>query len=352
MQAFLEKNPCWIITEGIAGTENQCLGVAEALGAAPIVKRIALRQPWKSLSPYLGFEQSWSFSPALKSESEPWPDLLIASGRKSIAAARYIKKMSAGKTFTVQIQDPRIDPSAFDLVAVPAHDPTRGDNVIVTTAAPNRITPARLEEARRQWAGPFEALNKPRVAVLIGGSSKAFEMTTAITHNLAAQLSALDASLMITTSRRTGAENEAILREVLCSNKKHALAGEGLFDDGGEIPAFAGMHKGQEGGDHLYFYDGKGENPYFGMLGWADIILVTADSASMLSEACTCGKPVYVIGLEPRGGKLHPRIDKLHQNLKQSGCLRDFTGRLEPFSCTPLNDAALIAEAIRKKMSI
>jgi mitochondrial fission protein ELM1 len=106
----------WIITEGLAGTENQCLGVAEALGVTPEIKRVSLKQPWKLLSPYLGFEKAASFAPPL---CGPWPDLLIASGRKSIAASRYIKKASGGKTFTVQIQDPRISLAHFDLVAVP-----------------------------------------------------------------------------------------------------------------------------------------------------------------------------------------------------------------------------------------
>ncbi|MEZ5919300.1 MAG: ELM1/GtrOC1 family putative glycosyltransferase [Alphaproteobacteria bacterium] len=99
-----------------------------------MVKRIALRQPWKSLSPWLNYECARTFIPALE---PPWPDLLIASGRKSIAASRYIRKMSGGKTLTVQIQDPRTNPAQFDL-AVPAHDPTRGENVLVTTASPNR----------------------------------------------------------------------------------------------------------------------------------------------------------------------------------------------------------------------
>lgn len=89
---------CWIITEGLAGTENQCIGVAEALGVEAEIKRVALRQPWKSLSPWLGFESGSVFEPAL---SPPWPDLLIASGRKSIAASRFIRKASKGKTFTV-----------------------------------------------------------------------------------------------------------------------------------------------------------------------------------------------------------------------------------------------------------
>ena len=316
MPELSKKISCWVVTEGLAGTENQCLGVAEALGVTPEIKRIELRQPWKSLSPYLGFECAASFSPALRG---PWPDLLIASGRKSIAAARYIKRKSGGKTFTVQIQDPRIDPSAFDLVAVPAHDPTRGENVIVTISAPNRITDAKLKDAKEEWRALFEPLKAPRVGVLIGGSSKAYSLTPAITRKLCTQLQTLDARLMITASRRTGAENEAILKDALQ--------------------------------DH-YFWDGTGENPYFGIMAWADFILVSADSASMLSEACSTGKPAYIISLEPKGGKVHPRIDKMHENLRQSGCLRDFDGRLEPWTPTALRDADLVADEIRKRMNL
>src|SRR5690606_5376455 len=139
---------CWIITEGMAGTENQCLGVAEAMGVEPVVKRIGLRQPWKTLSPYLGCEIALSFTEKLEA---PWPDILLASGRKSIAASRYIKRKSGGRTFSVQIQDPRISPDQFDLVAVPEHDPTRGDNVITTVAAANRLTLQKLEKAKTDF---------------------------------------------------------------------------------------------------------------------------------------------------------------------------------------------------------
>jgi len=312
-----KKIDCWIVTEGIAGTENQCIGVAESLGVDADIKRIQLRQPWKSLSPYIGFEQSWSFSPAL---SGPWPDLVIASGRKSIAASRFIKKASAGKSFTVQIQDPRIPPEQFDLVAVPAHDPTRGDNVIVTTAAPNKVTQNTLDTAKKNFS-KFEKLTGPRIAVLIGGSSKAYTMTAKNIQSLAAQLKAIEGSLMITTSRRTGLENKNILQDTL-------------------------------GGAGHYFWDGTGENPYLGLLAWADFILVTADSASMLSEACTTGKPVYMIPLDSltKGG--HPRIDKLHENLRQSGGLKNFEGQLEQWSYEPLDDAALVAHEIRKRMKL
>ncbi len=299
---------CWIVTEGIVGTENQCLGVAEALNVDFTIKRISLRQPWKTLSPYLGFEQSWSFNPLLEG---PWPDLVIAAGRKAISAARYIQNKSP-ETHIVFIQDPRTKSHHFNMVAVPEHDPLRGNNVIVTRASPNRITSKRLHEAQKQFHA-FKELSEPRIAVLIGGSSKAYEMTRANTNNLIKQLRGVNGSLMITCSRRTGENNEKLLRDALSNNSN-------------------------------FFWDGKDANPYMGMLAWADFILVTADSASMISDACTTGKPTYMIELD--GGST--RIEALHNNLITHGALRRFTGELEPYTYEPLNDAKLIAEEIQK----
>lgn len=307
---------CWIVTEGIAGTENQCLGVAEALGVMPEVKRIGLRPPWSILSPYIGFESPMSFSgDALQA---PWPDLLLASGRKAIAAARYIKKASGGKTFVVQIQDPRISPGQFDLVAVPQHDPARGENVVVTSAAPNRVQRRRLDDAKDEFAPLLSPLPAPRVAVMIGGNSKAYQMTPAITQKLAGDLRRLadqGYSLMVTASRRTGEENQAILKKALTR-------------------------------ENIYFWDGSGDNPYFGFLAWADFILVTADSVSMLSEAATTGKPVYMIPLE--GGTR--RFDAFHKGLIDAGVIRRFDGALKSYDYTPLDDAGLIAQEIKKRL--
>ena len=309
MTRFKDLN-CWIITEGMIGTENQCLGVAEALGVNPDVKRVTLRQPWKLFSPWLRFESAAIFEPRLQG---PWPDILITSGRKSAGASRYIRKASGGKTFTVHIQDPRIASDNFDLLAVPEHDRARGHNVITTLGAPNRITDIGLELARNKFKN-FTKTNQPRVAVLIGGTSKAYTITPAITRNLALKLKDLEAGLMITTSRRTGPENEKILRDTLKDSD-------------------------------AFIWDGKGENPYAGMLAWADYILVTADSVSMLSDAATTGKPVYMIDLEG-GGK---RLSALHANLKKAGILRRFEGQLESWSYEPLRDAQRIAAEIERR---
>jgi mitochondrial fission protein ELM1 len=304
---------CWIITEGLVGTENQCIGVAEALGVQPEIKRVNLRQPWKSFSPWLGFENQNSFDPPLNG---PWPDLLIASGRKSIAASRFIKKSSGGKTFTVQIQDPRICPTHFDLVALPAHDPTRGDNVLVTDASPNRITDEKLNAAHEKFRA-FEKIKSPRVAVLIGGDSKSHSMPPQLATKLADQLKNLNAGLMVTTSRRTGEANTKILKDAL----------EGNLD--------------------VFFWDGSGENPYFGMLAWADFIIVTEDSASMISDAATTGKPVYVVPLAGESKRLGKMID----TLSARKAIRLFEGKLERWSYDPLRDSAKIAAEIRSRLA-
>ena len=307
----LKKIRCWVVTEGIKGTENQCVGVAEALGIAPRIQHIKLRWPWNILSPWLGFENRFTFSPAL---AAPWPDLLIVSGRKSIAAARYIKRQNPA-CFTVFIQDPRINPAEFDLVITPSHDSAHGDNVVKTLAAPNRITPQRLHGASEHFPA-LNALPGKRVAVLIGGNSKSHRLTSEQCLKLAKQLKGLDVSLMITVSRRTGAENEAILRKALPE------------------------------GERVYFWDGTGDNPYFAMLDLADTILVTNDSASMLSEAASTGKPVYAVPLE--GGSR--RLDMMQQNLIDHGAVRLFDGTLEDWAYERLGDAQIAADAIKQAL--
>lgn len=309
---------CWIITEGIAGTENQCLGVAEALGVTPVIKRVKLRSPWRELSPWLSFGHAHALAKDSDPVAPPWPDLLLSSGRKSIGLARHIRQQSAGKTFVVQIQDPRISHKHFDLVVVPQHDPARGDNVIVTKAGLHRVTRARLEAARNQFEKQFFALPHPRVAVLVGGNSKAHRMTAENAKALALQLLALadrNVGLMITASRRTGPENEKLLREMLQ-------------------------------GPNIRFWDGTDDNPYFGFLALADYIVVTEDSVSMASEALSTGKPVYIAALE--GGAA--RLDLFHRLLQEQGYTRVFTGLLEKWSYTPPDDTERVANEIRQRL--
>lgn len=315
------QKTCWILTEGIAGTENQCIGLAEALGMTPVIKRVKLAFPWKKLSPWLPFCHSHALAEGSDNLEPPYPDLLISSGRKSIGAALDVVKKSHGSTFHVHIQNPKAHVDKFDLVVAPQHDGLQGDNVITTRAALHRVTSKKIEDAKAKFQKDFSRLPHPRVAVLIGGSSKAHKMTLENTKALAVQLQQLvdhrKTGLMITASRRTGEENTKYLREQLQ-------------------------------GPNIYFWDGTGDNPFFGILAMADYIIVTEDSVSMTSEALATGKPVYIASLE--GGAR--RLDLFHKMLQEQGYTRPFTGMLEEWSYTPPDDTERAAAEVIKRMML
>lgn len=296
----------------MAGTENQCIGVAEYLEIPSVtVKRIGLKFPFNFLSPII-FKQAPKWAIKNDEWKAPWPDLVIASGRKAIPAA-----LSIPGAKTVFIQDPRINPKHFDLIAVPAHDKTRGDNVIVTTAAPNRINQASLNAAMIEFAPELASLPDKKIAIMIGGNSKTHTMPDDFAKTLFSQLLPFiqsgDCGFMITASRRTPAPIRDQLKRLFST-------------------------------PNCYFWDGIGENPYKAFLAYADIVLVTEDSTSMLSDALTAGKPTYRLSLIGASAK----FERLYKNLESTGGLRQFKGDLEIWDFEPLNDAKLVADEIKK----
>ena len=208
---------CWVVTDGTPGMENQCLGLAEAMGLQPEIKRVALRAPWRQLSPYL--RMGLRHATIGDTIAPPWPDIAISSGRQSIPAALAIRRQSRGHSFVVQIQDPVISVDHFDLVVVPRHDRVRGANVLTTRGGLHRMTHQRLAAEAERFAAGLERLPRPRVAVLIGGDNAVYSLSAERMETLAEQLADLTqrdgAGLMITPSRRTGARNEDILRRRL-----------------------------------------------------------------------------------------------------------------------------------------
>lgn len=312
---------CWAVTEGAIGMENQAVGLSEAVGLPTVIKRVMARAPWRYLP-----AQVWP-KPLnlLTAESDPllppWPRLLISCGRRSAPFGMAVRRASAGKCFTVHIQDPKVGLDNFDLVVPPRHDGVTGPNVIVSRGALNRVTADKLAEGARRLAPRLAHLPRPLLAVLLGGTSNSYKLTTArmtqIGHQLRELIQSAGAGLAITPSRRTGVENTAVLRR--------------------ELPD-----------DKIFLWDGTGDNPYFGLLGLADAIAVTCESASMVSEAATTGKPLYVIDLE--GGS--KRFHTFHEMLRADGITRPFDGHLEKWSYDPLNDTAIVAATIRQRLGL
>ncbi len=317
-----------VVSDGRAGIENQALGLAEAiqrLGPAEIViKRIR----WQPLFDRLpsALKQPWMLDAAsdapFPQAGETWHDLWIATGRATLPLSLAVHRRSHGKTFVVQTQDPRLNPSRFDMVVAPAHDGLSGDNVFEIVGSPHRITPDRIAEAAPAFAERLTPLPHPRVAVLIGGRSAAFDLTPdharILAEDMASAISTGGGSLMLTFSRRTPPEVRRIMTERLSS-----LPGM-IWDETGDNPLFAFMHA-------------------------ADHILVTEDSANMATEAASTGKPVHILPMVPR--KPPGKFARLHADLEDHGATRPFDGDLTPWTYAPLNETERAARAVLEAMA-
>jgi mitochondrial fission protein ELM1 len=306
----------WIVTDGKAGDELQCLAVAEALGIAPEIRRVAPRAPFWWLTPYGPIDIRDRPGQPGSPIAPPFPDLLIGSGRRAVPYVRKVRRASRRRTYTVFLKDPVTGTGTADLIWVPEHDKLRGANVVTTPTPPHRVSPERLATARAEPDRRLAALPQPRVAVLVGGSSKHYAFHAEDAARFMADLTRLaetGVGLMATTSRRT----PEALRDGLAS--------------------VISRHGG-------FLWDGSGENPYIAALALADAIVVTADSYNMVGEAAATGAPILVF--EPAGG--HPKLKAFLASLERYGAVKPFEGRLEAFSYEPLDSTPTIAEAVRE----
>jgi mitochondrial fission protein ELM1 len=319
----------WAVSDGRAGIDNQVLGLAEAvarqtgeegLSAHIVHKRIGWKAPFDPMPPWLNPGRGWGFSSGSSSFDPPWPHLWIAAGRASLPLSIRAKTRSQGQTFVVQLQDPRHSGDAFDLVAPPRHDKLKGANVFPITGAPHRVTRSTLDEAYRAFRDQIDPLPRPRVAVLIGGKSKAFDLSPqraeALSDDLVRALDHNSASLMMTFSRRTPHAAKAVLLR--------------------RLSGYPGI-----------IWHGEGSNPYFAFLAAADFIVVTEDSVNMVAEAAATGTPVYIAKVD--GGQWRKRL--FHQDLSDRGVARPFTGALDPFSYPPLQETDRLAAEILQRMA-
>ncbi|MHC4608045.1 MAG: mitochondrial fission ELM1 family protein, partial [Planctomycetota bacterium] len=207
----------------------------------------------------------------------PWPELVIGAGRRSAPAAQWIREQSAGRARLVQLGRKGGDHAdEFDLSVTPAYchlfpHPRRFE----THAPLHSMTDAKLNEAAARCKERIEDAPAPRIAVLVGGDSGQYRIDSDTARRLGEDVArmARDAggSVLATTSRRTDRAATRAFCEAL-----------------GEVATW------------IYRAGDPGENPYPAFLALADVFVVTGDSESMLAEATSRGKPVYVYPLPTR----------------------------------------------------
>lgn len=303
--------PVWVLADPRAGTAAQALGLAERLDlpfrTVPLAWSPLARLPiaWPSL---LGIDAATRAALA-----PPWPRLAVSAGRRSAPVALWLGRRGVR---VVHCMRPGFGAGRFDLLVLGRHDdPPAAPNVLPILGALHRLAPARLAEARARWRA-FESLPRPRVALLVGGPVRAEGMDPAFAAELGRRVAGFAGSVLATASRRTGAPATEALAAALA---------------------------GRPG--RLHRWGDPGENPYAGLLAWADLVVVTGDSVSMLSESMATAAPVFVA--DPGG--LGPRHRRLHESLYAAGAARPLAAAPAPFARTPLDEAGRVAAELRRR---
>lgn len=305
---------CWVVHDGAAGNARQALALATALELTPRVIDLQMAPPWDWLAPRLPFGAMFGMRDRQGQPIAPaWPDIAIGCGRRAALLTRCLRKWSHKHSFTVQILDPRISPHHFDVVVAPRHDRLNGANVIETVGALNAIDEAWLAAGRSNFVAMGE-FPQPRTAVLIGASNAAITLDDAYFSALHETLTRRHAehggSFLVSTSRRTPPARIETLRR--------------------QFSIWPGSFWGGPG---------DGENPYAGILGWADRFIVSADSVNMISEACATGKPVHAFAPDPPSGKIGVLLQSLASHSHLSGINADVNSE-------PLRESARVADQI------
>lgn len=309
-----------VVSDGRRGIENQALGLAEAVARqnatdCEITTHTILHRPsFAALPPSLQLTVRRNFD-------LPAADLVIGCGRQAVAPLIALRR-SSRTTFTVYVQDPRTDPSRFDLIVAPDHDGLNGPSVETMVGSPNRITRDALIGGTLAHAVQLGPLPMPRAMIAIGGPSKTHMMSdTTIQSHLNAGKSLIQKgySLLVTTSRRT------------------------------PEPARKAWQSFAQGRDNIWLHtpDSEAHNPYFAFLGGADILLVTEESTNMLTEACATGKPVYRLAMDGKPGK----FQTLYKALATRCHVQRWDENLEARPYMALDETNRVAQRIIARMA-
>jgi len=326
MEQPARADDCWTLSDGHAGNVRQARALASAMGFgdAPDMT-LEPRAPWRWVAPRTWAGSENAFGSTFAASLARPPRIAIGCGRQAALATRLLRVRGAR---VVQILDPRLDPASWDVVVAPEHDGLTGGNVVTLIGSLHDVDDAWLARAREDFS-ILAPLASPRTTVLLGGPSAHVEGYDAAAlsrdlQRLAARVRAEGGSLLATTSRRTPPE-----------------WAQGLKDCCGNIPGLRWFAPNAPGAD-------DSDNPYAGMLAWADRIVCTPDSVNMLSEACATRVPVFVLG----GDKVRGRLQRFHASLRERDRVRPLDDALEAWAIEPLRETARVAAEVRSRLRL
>lgn len=264
-------------------------------------------------------------------------DIILSTGSSVAAVNLLLGRLLGAKTVTCRSPSP-LGIHNFDLAILPMfswYGKGHRDNVCQTVGVPNPISPDMLNVKQKQLIQKLNLPDCPRIGLLIGGTDRHETITAADAEQLRAicktVATEMKAQLLVTTSRRTPTEVTAYLASIF----KHR-AWCPLFIEPGAPSEL--------------------DNPYQALLALSDLLIVTADSFTMVCEAASSGRPVIVLTLSRETAR-KPKRYKVYQYMEQHAIVkqcrldklrRSIVDRLT--SCVPhmlLQDTETAVRAIR-----
>ncbi len=234
--------------------------------------------------------RSWFQEESFRKLEHAAADIIISCGSSVLPLNYVLKRECLAKN--IVIMKPGLPFSLFksDLNLVPEHDDIKEtEKVIFTRVAPNLVDPEKL---KLQGEGLRQELNLNHnrvVSVFLGGKTKKYNFEEKLFEQF---LGELDKSmernnfdLLLTTSRRTEPKFENQIKNKYAQNKRVPLM-------------VIANEKNPEGAVPK-------------MMGSSDVLVVSEDSVSMISEGVASGKSVVVLRLAKKGlAKKHYRFQK------------------------------------------
>lgn len=303
-----------LLSQGMHGMISQVEGLATALNLNFKHHTVKLKSFWNYIPPKLTPISENLLTENFICDSK----VLISCGRKSVIHSIALKKRFKEKIFNIHIQDPKVSFDNFDLIICPEHDELQGENVINTKGAIHYLTKQEIEKNSRHIA--IDKENKKVVSFILGGPNKYYnfsEEQVNIVFNKVKTLFTPDKyKLIVIPSYRTP-------RNII---KK----------------AFNTFSH-----NHIVFKE-IDKNAYLSSLAQADIIVVTCDSTSMISEAAVTEKPIYIANMSPI--KNNNRFKFFYSQFKKLGIIRDLEESVDLWSYNQLDEVNRIAPIIKNKM--
>ncbi len=281
-----------LLNDGKPGHFNQILAIANGFpdwekNICFIHFKSSFHRFMVSLSLFFGLHSMkllrWCLSKDSLQQLPIWsPSLILACGSLSAPVAFFLKHYYEAKTVLLMKSGVSHPEKLFDLVVLPTHDSyssLNAKNVLILQGMPTLVSKEIADRSTKILSDKLSLDVGRKIGVLIGGDSERLEMKASEMEVLVDFLLNIceknSTQILMATSRRTPLEIEQIFERKL-GQQKHV---------------------------HLLCAKDYPENPIPGVLGLAEIVLVTEDSFSMIMEAIHSGCFVITIRLPQKSSR-------------------------------------------------